>query len=62
MAEEMVDSDLARLAAEVKRLYTVHFDFDKYNIRAEDSMLLKKNAVWLPLPHQPKLVRVQASC
>jgi len=56
MAEEMVDSDLARLAAEVKKLYTVHFDFDKYNIRPEDADLLRKNAVWLKANDSVKLV------
>lgn len=41
------DTDLARLAEEVRKLYTVHFDFDKYNIRSEDAELLKRNAKWL---------------
>ncbi len=56
MAEEVVDSDLARLAEEVRRLYTVHFDFDKYNIRPEDSQLLRKNAVWLKANSNVKIV------
>ena len=41
------DAELARLAAEVRKLYTVHFDFDKYNIKPEDAELLKSNSRWL---------------
>lgn len=43
----VVDKDLEALAEEVRKLYTVHFDFDKYNIRPEDATRLRQNASWL---------------
>jgi peptidoglycan-associated lipoprotein len=40
---------LTKLAESDGRLYTVYFDFDKYNIRAEEKATLDMNAKWLKL-------------
>lgn len=46
---------LTKQAVEKGELYTVHFDFDKYNIRDEDKPLLDKNAKWLNLNKKVKI-------
>lgn len=38
---------LTKEAEELGKLYTVHFEYDKYNVRDEDKPLLGKNAKWL---------------
>ena len=40
---------LTKRAVDTGELYTVHFDYDRYNIRDEDKDLLRKNAQWLKL-------------
>lgn len=38
---------LTKEAEESGKLYTVHFEYDRYNVRDEDKPLLGKNAKWL---------------
>ncbi len=44
---ETASSEELEMKAEKGRLYTVHFDFDKYTIKAEYKDELKHNARWL---------------
>ncbi len=46
-ASIMPSKELTERAVEEGRLYTIHFDFDRYTIRPEDRELLIKNAEWL---------------
>ncbi len=54
-ASIMPSGELTDKAEQEGRLYTVHFDFDKYTIRPEDRDLLIKNAEWLRKNPQVKV-------
>lgn len=41
------NDELTKTARESGSLYTIHFDYDKFNIREDDKPLLTKNAQWL---------------
>ena len=53
-----VNDELTKNARESGSLYTIHFDYDKFNIREEDKPLLVKNARWLNL-NQAVNVRIE---
>ncbi len=41
-------------------LATIHFDFDKYNIKPDDRIILNQNAAWLRL--NPGRVKIEGHC
>ncbi len=50
--------DLTKVAESKGQLFTVYFDFDRYNIRDDDRESLNKNAKWLGLNSNVK-VRIE---
>ncbi len=49
---------LTKQAQDEGRLYTIYFDYDRYDIKAEEKASLEKNAKWLKLNNGVK-VRVE---
>lgn len=41
------NDELTKNAVESGKLYTIHFEYDRFNIREEDKPLLARNAQWL---------------
>lgn len=52
------NDELTKTVRESGSLYTIHFDFDRFNIREEDKPLLTKNAQWLNINPSVK-VRIE---
>lgn len=52
------NDELTKTAIESGTLYTIHFDYDKFNIREDDKPLLTKNAQWLNINPNVK-VRIE---
>ncbi len=44
-----------------KTLKTIHFDFNKYNIRPEDGTILQANAKWIKA-NKPGVVLIEGNC
>ncbi len=44
-----------------KKLQTIHFDFNKYNIRPEDGTILQSNAKWIKA-NKPGVVLIEGNC
>ncbi len=44
-----------------KSLQTIHFDFNKYNIRPEDGTILQANAKWIKA-NKPGVVLIEGNC
>ncbi len=56
--DEVASSEELEKKVEMGRLYTVHFDFDKYKIKDEYKDELKHNARWLK-KHKSAKVRIE---
>ena len=44
-----------------KSLQTIHFDFNKYDIKPEDGTILQANAKWIKA-HKPGVVLIEGNC
>jgi peptidoglycan-associated lipoprotein len=52
---------VAKAPAPIVALNDINFDFDKYNIRANDAETLKKNYEWM-MANSGKKIKIEGNC
>lgn len=60
-AEKKAPAEVKEIAPKVQALESIHFDFDKYNIRPPDREILNRHAEWLKKNKEVKIT-IEGHC